>query len=78
MLSILVYYVFSKYRALDKILWDFKKGLEDSIKQSENNTKAQEKKNESWKKKLEKTLEQKMQNFVDQTEQQREKFKTWQ
>lgn len=34
--------------------------------------------NEGWRKELEKMLEQKMDNFTDETEQQRKKFKTWQ
>jgi glycine cleavage system aminomethyltransferase T len=81
MLSILVYYVFSKDRTVYKKLWVLEKGLEEMLKLKVQDfighDKWQREENEGGKQELEKALGQRIQQLTDQTEQQRENSQDW-
>ena len=91
---LLIYYVFSKDRALDKKFLALEKRLQVTLKtwqhsleetllelkvwNSIGQNKQQKEEKEGWRQKLEEMLEQKFLKFIHKSAQQRDKLKTWQ
>ena len=79
---LLIYYVFSKDRVLDKKFLALEKrlqvALELKVQDFIGQNKQQKEETEGWRQELEEMLEQKFLKFTDESEQQREKLKTWQ
>ena len=79
---LLIYYVFSKDRALDKKFLALEKRLQVTLELKAQDFIAQNKQqkvdNKCWRQKLEEMLEQKFLKFIDESEQQRDTLKTWQ
>ena len=79
---LLIYYVFSKDRVLDKKFLALEKrlqvALELKVQDFIGQNKQQKEETEAWRQKLEEMLEQKFLKFIDESEQQRDKVKTWQ